>query len=78
MGKNWKDKNGNKKRVLLIDTEDVRNKNGIRNQSSIGNYLTRKQFEKIMHESGSTLRNEKIKDIEFEKVLELIKILNER
>lgn len=65
-GKNWKDENGVKKRLLFIDTEDVH-----------GNYLTKKQFEKILNETGTTLADEKIKDIEFNKILELIKSANE-
>ncbi len=77
-GKNWKDKNGNKKRLLFIDTEDVSRKNGLRNQSSLGNYLTKKQFKKILEETKTTLTDEKIRNIEFEMVLEIIKTANEK
>lgn len=76
--KNWKDKNGNKKKILFIDTQDISPKKLNRNASSHGDYLTRKQFEQLMDETGINLPEEKIKDIEFEKVLEIIKSANEK
>ena len=75
--KNWKDENGNKKRILFIDTEDISPKMLNRNASSHGDYLTRKQFEKLMEEAGIKLPEEKIRDIEFEKVIEIIEAANE-
>lgn len=77
-GKNWKDKNGNKKKLLFIDNEDVKNKFIGRNPSSHGNYLTKQQFQKILHVTGTAMSDEKIKDIEFEKILELIKTANKQ
>lgn len=74
--KNWTDKNGNKKKILFIDTQDISAKKLNRNASSHGNYLTRKQFQKVLDEINMTLSEEKIKDIEFEKVLEIIETAN--
>ena len=65
-----------KKKILFIDTKDISPKNLNRNASSHGNYLTRKQFEKVMKEADMTLSDEKIKDIEFEKVIEIIEAAN--
>ncbi|PRX47309.1 hypothetical protein [Salegentibacter salegens] len=74
--KNWKDKNGDKKKILFIDTQDISPKKLNRNASSHGDYLTRKQFEKLMEETNTSLSEEKIKDIEFEKVIEIIEAAN--
>lgn len=74
--KNWKDKNGVKKKILFIDTQDISPKKLNRNASSHGDYLTRKQFEKLMEETNMNFSEEKIKDIEFEKVVEIIKAAN--
>lgn len=75
-GKNWKDENGVKKKLLFIDNQNVKNKMMNRNQSSHGNYLTKKQFEKIVEETGMNFTEDKIKDIEFEKILKVIKTAN--
>lgn len=74
--KNWKDKNGVKKKILFIDTQDISPGMLNRNASSHGNYLTRKQFQKLMDEIDMSLPEEKIKDIEFEKVIEIIETAN--
>ncbi|MEP6262876.1 MAG: hypothetical protein ABJ092_14965 [Gillisia sp.] len=74
--KNWKDKNGNKKKIIFIDTRDISPKNLNRNASSHGNYLTRKQFQKVLDEVNMELSEEKIKEIEFEKVIEIIESAN--
>lgn len=76
-GKNWKDEDGNKKRLLFIDTEDVRNQRMSRNESAHGNYFTKKQFKEILDETGTILTDEKIKDIEFDRIIELINSANE-
>src|SRR5690606_9201883 len=57
-GKNWKDENGIKKRLLFIDTEDVQYSMMNRNESSHGNYLTRNQFKMILKETGTVLTDE--------------------
>src|SRR5690606_5695080 len=75
-GKNWEDANGVKKRILFIDTQDISSGMGNRNRSSHGNYMTRKQFQKILDETGVNLTEERIKDIEFEKLLEIIATAN--
>lgn len=75
-GKNWKDKEGNKKKLLFIDTEKVKPQAMNRNASAHGNYLTKKELEKILEITETTLE-EDIKDIHFEKIIELIKIANE-
>lgn len=75
-GKNWKDENGNKKKLLFIDTEDIQYKMMKRNESSHGNYLTRNQFKMILKETGTALTDEKIKDIEFTKIIEFINSAN--
>ncbi|MBI6120410.1 hypothetical protein [Salegentibacter maritimus] len=77
-GKNWKDEEGNKKRILFIDTEDIHNKMMSRNESAHGNYFTKKQFKKILDETGTVLTDEKIKEIEFHRIIELIKSANEK
>lgn len=77
-GKNWKDENGSKKRLLFIDTEDVQNQMMNRNESAHGNYFTKKQFKKILDETGTVLTNEKIKDIEFDRIIKLINSANEK
>lgn len=77
-GKNWKDEEGNKKRILFIDTEDIHNKMMSRNESAHGNYFTKKHFKKILDETGTVLTDEKIKDIEFNRIIELIKSANEK
>lgn len=74
--KNWKDKNGIKKKILFIDTQDISPKMRSRNTGSIGNYLTRKQFQKILDDVDMTLTDEKIKDIEFEVIVEVIETAN--
>lgn len=77
-GKNWKDSDGVKKKILLIDSGDISRAAGNRNRSSHGNYMTRKQFQKILDETGTSLTEGKIKDIEFEKVLEIIEMANSK
>lgn len=61
---------------MNIDTGDISSKMLNRNASSHGDYLKRKQFEKIMEETGTSISEEKIKDIAFEKVLEIIEAAN--
>lgn len=75
-GKNWKDKDGNKKKILLINTQEILKKSLRRNASSLGNYMTKKQFEIIIDEAKVLVTDENVKKIEFEKVLEIIKIAN--
>ncbi len=77
-GKNWKDENGNKKRLLFIDTEDVQNRMMNRNESAYGNYFTKRQFNKILEETETVLTDEKIKDIEFDRIIELINKANKK
>ncbi|MBV7439826.1 hypothetical protein KRX57_00155 [Weeksellaceae bacterium TAE3-ERU29] len=77
-GKNWKDKNGVKKKILFIDTEDISSGMFDRNRSSLGNYLTRKQFEKLLNKSGITLNDSNIKNVSFERVIEVIKEANKK
>ncbi len=74
--KNWEDRNGVKKKILFIDTRDISPKSQNRNASSHGNYLTRKQFQKLMDEVNMTLTEEKIKEIEFERVIDIIEKAN--
>lgn len=77
-GKNWKDEEGHKKRLLFIDTEDIQNKMMSRNKSAHGNYFTKKQLKKLLDETGTVLTDEKIKDIEFSKIIELINTANKK
>lgn len=76
-GKGWQDKNGAKKRLLLIDTEITFDKTVGRNKGSLGNYLTRRNLKKIIQESGLNVTDERVKDIEFEKILEIIETANQ-
>ena len=39
--------------------------------------MTRKQFQKILEETGISLTEERVKDIEFEKVVEIIETANQ-
>ena len=77
-GRNWKDAEGNKKRLLFIDTGDIRSQIGTRNESAHGNYLTKKQFKKLLDETGTVLTDEKTKDIEFGRIIDLINTANEK
>lgn len=76
-GKNWKDKDGNKIRLLFIDTENIQGKMLSRHESALGDYFTRRLCEFLLEETESLLTYKKIKDIEFEKIIELIKLANE-
>ncbi len=74
--KNWKDKNGNKKKILFIDTNMISAKIFNRNTGSLGDYLTRSQLKNLMIKLNIPISDEKIKDIEFERVIEIIEIAN--
>lgn len=74
--KNWRDKNGVKKKILFIDTQDISPKMLSRNPGSMGNYLTRTQFQKIIDEVDMASTDEKIKEIEFEVIVEVIETAN--
>lgn len=77
-GKNWKDENGNKKKILFIDTRNVLPQIMGRNSGSLGDYLTRKQLKKLIIEHEIRVDTDEIKDIMFEQVLEIIKTINSR
>jgi len=63
--------------LLLIDTEITFDKTVGRNKGSLGNYLTRRNLKKIIQESGLNVTDERVKDIEFEKILEIIETANQ-
>ncbi|GAB7256487.1 hypothetical protein [Polaribacter sp. OB-PA-B3] len=76
--KNWKDENGEKKKILFIDTENIRQKNANRNIGSLGDYLTRKQLQEITNEIGLNLSDTEIKNIMFEKIIQILKTENNK
>ena len=77
-GKNWKDKNGNKKKILFIDTNKLKVVNGRRNTGSLGNYLTREQLKELIIKHRINFNINNIKEISFEKVVEIIKLINSK
>lgn len=76
-GKNWMDKDGNKKKILFIDTWDKPIINNKELESS-GNYLTRKQLKDIIATHNINVDYSKIKDIKFEKIIEIIETINSK
>jgi hypothetical protein len=75
-GKNWRDSNGMKKKILLIDTKEIKPKSLSRNSGSLGNYLSRKKFHEIVNQSQSNLTEDKLKNLTYEEVIEMIKFAN--
>jgi len=76
--KNWKDKNGKKKKIIFIDTQKIKPKLMNRNPGSLGNYLTRRQLKKIIKAYNIDVNTDKIKDVSFEKVIEIINYINSK
>jgi hypothetical protein len=73
--KNWIDKNGEKEKILFIDTNQIKKKNASRNaECSLAYYLTRKKLKEIVKDKFPDINLEKIS---YEKVIEIIKELNE-
>ena len=77
-GKNWKDKKGNKKKILFIDTSNTLNKINGRNQGSLGNYLTRKDLKELIKKYQINIDTNNINEISFEKAIEIIKMINNK
>ncbi len=77
-GKNWKDKNGNKKKILFIDTKRTIKRNANRNPVSLGNYLTRKQLKELIIKNNIEVDTDEINDRSFEKVIEIIGMINDK
>lgn len=77
-GKSWKDKKGNRKKILFIDTKRTLRKNAGRNPGSLGNYLTRKQLKELIKNNNIKVDTDRIKDISFEKVIEIIEMINSK
>ena len=76
-GKNWLDKDGTKKKILFIDTWDQPIFNN-KELESRGNYLTGKQLKDIISKNNINIDYSRIKDIKFEKVLEIIETINSK
>lgn len=73
-GKNWVDANGHKKKILFIDTSYMEAGMFTRNDSSPGNLLTKEKLTEIM---GTAYPDIDVKTISFEKVVDIIKELNQ-
>jgi hypothetical protein len=73
-GKNWLDVNGQKKKILFIDTSHIEEGMFATNNSSRGNLLTREKLSEIM---GNNYQEIDLKTVSFEKVVEIIKELNQ-
>ena len=76
-GKAWLDKDGNKKRILFIDTLSYVQEAGNRNGGSIGNYLTRGQLTEILQGHKIDIQDKKTKELSFEEVIQFINEMNE-
>lgn len=74
--KNWVDQYNLKVKILLVDTKDIETDIGVKKKFASGEYLSRKKLEEILTEMGITLTVEKIKDVKFEKVIEIIERAN--
>jgi len=77
-GKNWKDKNGMKHKLIIINTfETPQNPTSyyIGNQ---GNYLTRKQIKKMIKDYNLPYNPSKVKELTYEEVLEIIQTVNKK
>lgn len=74
--KNWVDQYNLKVKILLVDTQDIETGLGVRKKYVLGDYLSRKKLEDILSEMGITLTVEKMKDVKFEKVIEIIERAN--
>lgn len=75
-GKAWLDKDGNKKRILFIDTLKYVPEVGKRNGGSLGNYLTRSQLSEILEVHKIDIQGRKTKELSFEEVLQFINEMN--
>lgn len=73
-GKDWLDANGQKKKIIFIDNSAIESGMFSRNASSLGNLLTREQLTQIM---GTSYPDIDVKIIAFEKVVEIINVLNQ-
>lgn len=75
---NWKDKNQKLKKILFINTDDILEKDINRYPNLIGDYLTRKQLKYLIKSNNITIHSDKIKDVSFEKIIEIIEIINNK
>lgn len=76
--KAWIDQNGDKKRILLIDSRIYTPKNASRVEDGIlGNYLTRDQLKELITTNKIDVQGKAPKDLSFEEVVKIIQKLNE-
>jgi hypothetical protein len=76
--KAWIDKNGDKKRILFIDSRVYTPKNVSRVEDGIlGNYLTRDQLKELITVNKIDVQGKAPKDLSFEEVAKIIQKLNE-
>lgn len=76
--KNWKDKDGIKKRVLFINTNNIEPEFLGRNAGSAGGYLTRKDVRDLISILGMVLGDAKVNELPLEPVIDLIKKANKK
>lgn len=76
--KNWKDKDGIKKRVLFINTNDIQPNFLARNAVSVGGYLTRQDVRDLVSILGIDLGDAKVNELDFEQVIDMIKEANKK
>ena len=75
-GKAWLDKDGNKRRILFIDTLKYVPEAGSRNGGSLGNYLTRSQLTDMLEGHKIDIQDRKAKELSFEEVMQFINEMN--
>ncbi|MDH4461609.1 MAG: hypothetical protein QE277_09315 [Flectobacillus sp.] len=76
--KNWRDKDGIKKRVLFINTNNIAPQIFSRNAGSPGEYLTRQDVRDLISILGLTLGDAKVNELPLEEVIFLIKKANKK
>ncbi len=76
--KNWKDKEGKKHKIIIINTFDIPQNPPSYYLGNQGNYLTRKQLKKMIKDYNLPYDTSKIKEISYEKVLKIIKKVNNK
>lgn len=75
---NWRNKDNTRKKVLFVDTGIKVPQFVARNTGSLAYYLTRGQVEELLEIIDAKLVQGKIRDIDLEEVIEIIKMANRK
>lgn len=75
---NWRNEDNTRKKVLFVDTAIKARQFGARNRGSLAYYLTRGQVEELLEIIDAKLVQGKIRDIDLEEVIEIIKMANRK